>query len=85
VVGDSIRVVLKDIKPYDFVSLEKLVGVPAKASTARKNANDSWNEVTEGFLAGVKAGSSPDDVIHELQKKYTGLGPENQKRLKAHK
>ncbi|AGE59935.1 putative bifunctional chitinase/lysozyme [Acanthocystis turfacea Chlorella virus TN603.4.2] len=83
VAGDSITITLKGTKPYEFVSLEKTRGVPAKASTARVNANDAWDSVTKDFLAGVKAGGAPDDVIHELQKKYTDLGPANQQRLKT--
>ncbi|AGE49664.1 putative bifunctional chitinase/lysozyme [Acanthocystis turfacea Chlorella virus Can0610SP] len=83
VADDSVTITLKGVKPYEFVKLEKTVGVPAKASTARGNANDMWDSVTKDFLSGVKAGGDPDDVIHELQKKYTGLGPANQQRLKT--
>lgn len=83
VAGDSITITLKGAKPYEFVSLEKVRGIPAKASTARENANDAWDSVTKDFIARVKAGGAPDDVIHELQKKYTGLGPANQQRLKT--
>lgn len=82
VAGDSITITLKGEKPYEFVSLEKNPGTPAKAPTGRKNAHDSWDDVTKEFLAGVKAGGSPDDVIKQLQTKYTGIGPGNQKRLK---
>lgn len=73
--GDSITITLKGTKPYEFVSLEKTRGVPAKASTARVNANDAWDSVTKDFLAGVKAGGAPDDVIHELQKNTLVSGP----------
>jgi len=82
VAGDSITTTLKGAKPYEFVRLEKIPGTPAKAPMGRKNANDLWDDVTKEFLSGVEAGGSPDDVIHQLQAKYTGLGPVNQKRLK---
>jgi len=83
VAGDSVTVTLKSVKPYDIVSIEKNVGTPAKASTARKSASDLWDDVAKEFLESVHDGEEPDNIIRQLQTKYTGLGPANQERLKS--
>ena len=47
----------------------------------RPDANAEWNKVSEEFVRRCK-NEDPDTVIKDLQTKYSGIGPNNQKRLK---
>jgi chitinase len=48
----------------------------------RPNVNADWNNVSIEFVHRCRYGESPDMVIKDLQTRYSGLGPENQKALK---
>ncbi|ABT14638.1 hypothetical protein NY2A_B239R [Paramecium bursaria Chlorella virus NY2A] len=49
----------------------------------RPNVNANWNIVSNEFVRRCRDGENPDAVIKDLQSRYSGLGPENQKALKA--
>ena len=80
-VDDPIMITLKGEKPNAFVKFEKInVDKPSKP-VARKNANQFWDDVVAEFLEKTKTADA-DAAILDLQSVYTGLGPENQDRLK---
>ena len=48
----------------------------------KPNVNADWCNVSLEFVRRCRDGEAPDAVIKDLQTRYSGLGPENQKALK---
>lgn len=81
VVGQEIKVVLNQEKPYAFVSFEKIVKKTTTLVT-RKDANVCWDEVVQKFKELIKT-EDFEIVIHTLQTEYIGIGPQNQEKLRG--
>ncbi|AGE56178.1 putative bifunctional chitinase/lysozyme [Paramecium bursaria Chlorella virus NE-JV-1] len=80
-VHDQILITLKGTKPFTFVKFEKLTTEKPSKPSYKKNANLFWDDVVAEFTEKAKT-EDVDVVVRDLQLEYSGLGPENQERLK---